>query len=208
LVLRVEESEERAIRRYVEAFPRLMAHSVVKNWGQGRPVCLWRDQNGAVVGRAIIDSVSTTLFVADCMINLGRHYDGMEELVNLHVDYTGVTGTRQRPLFVCPLCKEMVGQFIFMSQLWCCSKCCNLKNRSALIGTRARRGERLKALEALVGYGRPKHMQTRRYEALRAEMAELQRLVGEHPMVAHSAYADLITAEWHRQLDLAPMVPW
>jgi hypothetical protein len=51
-------------------------------------------------------------------------------------------------------------------------------------------------------------MQTRRYEALRAEMAELQRLVGEYPMVAHSAYADLIAAEWHRQLDLPLMVRW
>lgn len=182
--------------RYVEAYPRLFAQGVVSNWQRGRPILIWRNQ-GAIVGRANIHSTSTLLYGAEYLIYAGSYYKSSHDIVKLNMEYIAPNTSRQRAFFLCPACGDRVGALVYHIASWACAKCNFLVNRSMLIGTAARRGERLTELEKLIGRGRPRHMQQRRYDLLRTELVELRMSEGPNPVLAHAGYADIIKEEWH-----------
>lgn len=181
----------RATARYVEAYPRIRLREAYRQLHAGY-VGQFFDELGKQRGEIFLAEPGEASFTCGYAIKIkGRLIDG-----ELTLPRPKPAGTAEAPGVVpCLKCERSAAVIVF-NGVWGCRICLNLRYRSQLISKQVAQSERLRALDDLIGRGRPRYMRHKAHRELAGEQAKLGAELGELRHSVGAAHNQAMTLQW------------
>jgi hypothetical protein len=214
-IMQRRETHSEGLRSYVhvEAYPRFDVQEARRALQAGTPSIVWQDRQVNNIGLGIPTWENRDRLSLEYIFEDTANIDACRGMEVFEVVYDGPFERLHKPYLICSRCRRKVQFVCYKDDVWLCRYCHRLKNRSALIGTKARRSEKAAKLEKeLVDpetrlIGRPSGMHQRSYEQKRARLSKLNRQLNHERVEGNVDYAFIISARWVKasasQLDSA-----
>jgi ribosomal protein S27AE len=176
------------------------------------PVCVFSEGKG-MIGQLLVSQadwhgnpLSIRYVFALKHVKLGQG----DEYFSLNSAPSGIDPNRKS--IQCPMCARSIFK-IYFADRWACAECHGLIYRSQLIGKNMEKYERRAELLQLVGRGRPKHMRSETFVALRQELRDLGEWLGRRVFVANQVHSLKIVPKWKPAAEVGDLwlesdLPW
>jgi ribosomal protein L37AE/L43A len=181
---------------YFEAFPVIEAAEALRAWRRGRHWCIWRDQHGFQVGKAAANWTSPTSLKLRYDFRGPPYLPPHSDFAELTVRYV-TSGKSKRAVFVCPQCGTKAAKLVLHRTLFKCRRCSRLRNRSATLEAGQGALEKMQAIDAAIGQGRPPGMRNARYHGLIDERSRIVRHLGrKRPRLPVGKHYRITLTDW------------
>lgn len=189
--------------RHREAYPRFDVQAASKACMDERPVCIFMDNEGRIVGIAVVTGFEDPYLTVQ--ITVAAAGARCERAVLFEVQHAPNAFDQSRYVVFCPKCRGRKYQIVYAGE-WACADCHGLLYRRQIVDKRILQWERLSELEELLRRGRPHGMHHRTYRQLESEMNGLRRVLKGLRLVASEKHGKVITSTWHRPDDVQELL--
>lgn len=162
----------------------------------GRTHLLWRDRRDLVVGAAHVEVTARDALMLHYAVGEMPYGDESAGDLALRLVWKGSRPDNARPFAQCPKCPRHVDVLVLRDGRWACTRCHQLKHRSALLSEEVRCSERLADLEAEIRIGKLAALRATALSAKINQRDDLAERLNGKPVTANALYLTRISTEW------------
>jgi hypothetical protein len=188
-------SESVAQVRYQEAFPKFNMFEARCALKYSNKICEFVDHVGRKMGHARITGVDDTHLTLEYKFG-SPFVPYTYNTIDIPLVAKELWSNNYPNNILCPACNEIKSVLIYQ-ETWKCRSCHKLLYRTQHLDRVTILWERMKRLESVVGYARPKGMHAKTYRPLRKKYNDLRRsLTGVAVPEASNAHSYFLVATW------------